>query len=199
MSNDTSPNQSPNGRADSTGSEHNGTGFDDLGASDLNPPDDPNEPVSDLSNSGGFISSDGEPDFELHPRYLGQSMAGHTEYFVKALSEALDSAKLDESLVLQAQLSGHLNKKTSDLAEKHAELVDRLLRLKALVSSHFTQNRIGQLEKDIASLAARTAILTHGHSRSLLFGKVSVPGVAQRFPIEYNQAKDKVLERPDLT
>lgn len=157
--------------------------------------------MSELSEDD-YITSDEEiltnvvsSDEQRHYFGFGSSFAEHTEYFSKSLSYALDSIKLDKSLVAQAQLSGHLNNKSQKLAEKHEELIEKIATLRILYNYHVGSNRIGELEKDLVDLHSRIDNLKNGLPKTLLFGRKGTVGVAEKYPIEYNQAKDKVLER----
>lgn len=134
-------------------------------------------------------------DEQRHHFAFGSTFAEHTEYFSKSLSYALDSVKLDKSLVAQAQLSGHLNDKSQKLAEKQGELADKITSLRSLYRQHVMSNRIGELEKALADLSSRIENVKNGRTKSLLFGRKGSVGVAEKYPIEYNQARDKVLER----
>lgn len=158
--------------------------------------------LSGLSEDDDYITSDEEvlrtvmsSDDQRHHFAYGSSFAEHTEYFSQSLSNALDSVKLDKSLVAQAQLSGHLNNKSQKLAEKHDLLVEKISNLRNLYNYHIGTNRIGELEKDLGELHSRIDNLRGGMAKSLLFGRKGTVGVAEKYPIEYNQAKDKVLER----
>lgn len=134
-------------------------------------------------------------DEQRHHFAYGSTFAEHTEYFSKSLSYALESVALDKSLVAQAQLSGHLNNKSQKLAEKHQELTDKISSLRSLYRNHVMNNRIGELEKDLGDLVRRMEHLRNGMSKSLLFGRKGTMGVAEKYPVEYNQAKEKVFER----
>ncbi|SGZ57583.1 CIC11C00000001187 [Sungouiella intermedia] len=149
-----------------------------------------------------YITSDDEIlttvvslDEQRHHFAYGSTFAEHTDYFSKSLSHALDSVKLDKSLVAQAQLSGYLNNKSQKLAEKHLELIERITSLRSLYRNHVLSNRMGDLEKDLAELNTRIENIKNGMAKTLLFGRKGTVGVAEKYPVEYNQAKDKVLER----
>lgn len=159
--------------------------------------------VTDSSNSSEdeFVSSgddylDPLPlDEQHHPLFASSSIAEHTAYFEKSLNETLDSLKLDDSLVLQAQLSGQLNQKSTELHEKKLQMISKVQSLKALYKYHITEDRIGKLESDIKSINTRVGILMSGVSRKGVFGKSKKLGVCDKYPVEFNKAKDKVLER----
>lgn len=155
-----------------------------------------------LDSEDDYITSDEDilttvmsSDDQRHHFAYGSTFAEHTEYFSKSLSYALDSVKLDKSVVAQAQLSGHLNNKLQKLAEKHTELVDKISTLKKLYAYHLSTGRVTELEKDLADITNRINTLKNGLPKTLLFGRKGTVGVAEKYPIEYNQAKDKVLER----
>ncbi|KAM9936044.1 hypothetical protein OXX80_004398 [Metschnikowia pulcherrima] len=98
---------------------------------------------------------------------------------------------------MQARLSGQLNDKSQLLSEKQTEILTRLGTLKELYETYISKNKLGDLEKDIDQLAVRLRNLKNGQTKSTLFGKKTSSGVADKYPVEYNQAKDKVLERLD--
>lgn len=175
--------------ATASGSNGNTSHHDDEDEVSLNSEDDYITSDEDLLTT--VMSSD---DQRHHFAY-GSTFAEHTEYFSKSLSYALDSVKLDKSLVAQAQLSGHLNNKSQKLAEKHEELLDKISTLRNLYRDHLSSNRMGELEKDLADLTSRIDRIKNGLPKTLLFGRKGTVGVAEKYPIEYNQAKDKVLER----
>ncbi|CAK9437999.1 uncharacterized protein LODBEIA_P23660 [Lodderomyces beijingensis] len=129
----------------------------------------------------------------------------HARYFANSLQQALDSSELDKSLVLQAQISGNLNNENQKLIEQRELLSAKLMNLQQLFESNFgtrannKASRVERLRGEISSIEHRIEKLKNGGSKSsfpisFLKAKPKV-GVAQRFPIEYNQARDKVLER----
>ncbi|GEQ72336.1 hypothetical protein JCM33374_g6023 [Metschnikowia sp. JCM 33374] len=171
----------------------------------------PSEDVRDSIQSGSdgidsdddYISSGEDealdsleaPASRPHQLTYGTSIAEHTAFFEKSLSDALDSVSLDSSLAFQAQLSGSLNDKAQLLAEKQTQLLERMETLKTLYKQYIGENKLGDLEKDIETVTVRLRHLKHGHSKTTLFRKNNSLGVVDQYPIEYNQAKDKVLER----
>lgn len=151
-----------------------------------------------------YITSDDEllntvlsSDEQRHHFSYTTSLSDHAEYFSKTLSHAMESVQLDKSLAAQAQLSGQINNKNQKLLEKQAELAKKLSDLKGLYEYHLASNRIGDLEKDIRGISVRIEALKKGSQKSLLFGSRPQIGVAGRYPVEYNQARDKVLERSE--
>lgn len=132
---------------------------------------------------------------ERHHFAFGSTAAQNTEYFVKALSDAMESLEMDNSLAAQAQLSGYLNNQNQKLVEKRLQLVEKLANIRRLHKMHIENNRIGVLESDLKDLSNRINRLKHGAPKSLLFKNNGTIGVAEKYPIEYNKAKDKVLER----
>lgn len=187
--------------------EHTNTGHDPEpdGGSDINTNDNSsiksdNEAPDTLSAaSDDYITSDEDilttvmSEDQRHHFALGSTL--DAEYFAKSLEYALDSVQLDKSLVAQAQLSGHLNNKSQKLADKQAEVEARIAALKKLYTRHVMENRIGGLEKDLVELHARIDALKNGLPKTLLFGRKGTVGIAEKYPVEYNQARDKVLER----
>lgn len=158
--------------------------------------------ILELDSEDDYISSgddvlDSLENSENQHRHLtyGSGLAEHTAFFEKSLGEALDLVALDSSLALQAQLSGQLNDKAKLLLEKQAQILNRVQTLKGLYKQYISDNKLGELEKDIDLLDTRISRLKHGHSKQTLFRKKTSLGVVDRFPIEYNQARDKVVER----
>lgn len=140
-----------------------------------------------------------EEESAAHHRHLtyNSGIAEHAAFFEKSLDEALDLVSLDSSLAMQARLSGQLNDKSQLLSEKQTEILTRLGTLKELYETYISKNKLGDLEKDIDQLAVRLRNLQNGQTKSTFFGKKTSSGVADKYPVEYNQAKDKVLERLD--
>ena len=162
--------------------------------------DDDDYLISDDEDLSRILSHDLE-----HARLPGsQNMADHVKFFADTLSQALDCADIDKSLVLEAQISGHLNNENQKIIEKKELLLEKLRNLQLLYGKNFgmaedaKQNRVDRMRDDITNIEQRIARLKNGAK-----GKSSIPflkgkqrlGVVQKFPIEYNQAKDKVLER----
>lgn len=145
--------------------------------------------------SSGDEGQNGSSDKQRNRIAYNSSLTEHAEYFTKTLAQALDSAQMDRSLVVQAQLSGHINNKNQNLIEKKEELLQKLGLLKQLHEKHVASDRLGQLEKDIKDLSIRLNLLKNGVQKTLLLGRKHSEGVAQKFPVEYNQARDRILER----
>lgn len=182
--------------------------MDDQASPAIDPPQDESSDSEGASleyiDSGDdFISSGDEAC--LHQQSSGEHhaslstgrLAQHTSYFERLLNESLDSTALDNSLRLQAQLSGQLNDVAQRLVDKEVELCQALSRLKEHYKFHFTENRIANLESDLDAVTSTIARITKGSAKSLLFGRKVTLGVADRHPIEYNRAKEKVLERSE--
>ncbi|RLV94113.1 hypothetical protein JA1_001973 [Spathaspora sp. JA1] len=155
------------------------------------------------SSEDDYIASDEDltlalsHSFELPPNlpFTG-SLTDHTNYFVSTLNTALDSIELDKSLVLQAQISGHLNNENQKLLEKRKVLIEKLHNLQSLYNDHFQASdkkpsKIDQMKSDIGNLQQRIEKLKYG-SKTIFKSK---EGVVKKYPIEYNQARDKVVER----
>ncbi|KAM9897756.1 hypothetical protein OXX79_006692 [Metschnikowia pulcherrima] len=158
----------------------------------------------DASSDDEYLSSgdealEGLEESAAHHRHLtyNSGIAEHAAFFEKSLNEALDSVSLDSSLAMQARLSGQLNDKSQLLSEKQTEILTRLGMLKELYETYISKNKLGDLEKDIDQLTVRLRNLKNGQTKSTFFGKKTSSGVADKYPVEYNQAKDKVLERLD--
>lgn len=148
-----------------------------------------------------------------HRVNYASSITEHVAYLSNSLSHALDSINLDKSLVVQAQLSGQLNNEKQKLIDKRQEVIDKLTTLKRLYSHNFALsydpklktniNRVGKLKRDIRRIESRVEALKMGSTNNTNSGIKAIftsknhnkIGLAQRYPIEYNQAKDKVLER----
>lgn len=147
-----------------------------------------------ISSDEEFLSSVISSDDRRH-HFAHTTIADHTEYFTKSLSRALQSLHLDKSLVAQAQLSGQINDKNQKLVEKYEQLHERLAAIQQQYEYHIAQKRLGTLESDIKSLSSRIDALRNGSSKLLLFKSKRSKGIAETYPIEYNQAKEKVIER----
>lgn len=157
------------------------------------PPLSPASPSlsSGLSDDLGFLEAyEGLP----YPTSLGD----HATYFATALANAIDSVNLDKSLAAQAQLSGKLNSDAQRLLDKRHECLARLQTLQELYSDRFDRgrgtSRSDRLHRALCDIEARVDKLTHGSAPLVsVFGRT--PGVLQKYPVEYNQARDKVVER----
>lgn len=137
------------------------------------------------------------------------NIAEHAALLADALSIALDSTELDDSLVSQAKTSGMLRNETYRLDEKAQELKSCINTLKALYKENFAPKshsasgpklrKVEIIALELAGLEKRLDALTNGPKASsisnILGTKRKAVGVAQMFPVEYNQARDKVLER----
>lgn len=147
--------------------------------------------ISDDDMLSPVISSDEQ---RQHFAY-GSTGSQNVDYFEKSLSYAMESAQMDKCLVAQAQLSGQLNDKNQKLMEKQAEIIQKLASLRKLHEFHIVSNKVGDLENDIKEINIRLNRLKHGIPKTLIFKNNGTIGIADRFPVEYNKAKDKVLER----
>ncbi|WPK23826.1 hypothetical protein PUMCH_001073 [Australozyma saopauloensis] len=157
-------------------------------------------PLSDSDDE--FISSDNDSlskilsGKQFNSLGCGSTFSEHVLYFEKALDVALDSHQLDKSLVAQAKLSGHLNDTNRILIEKQQELTESLERLRHLFKHHIASKRIDDLDTNLRQINTRIRNLKHGPPKTLFFGKSKL-GVMDKYPVEYNQARDKVLDRPE--
>lgn len=155
-----------------------------------------------IDSDSSYIDSgdDADIDFTTSTRFTS-NLSDHARSLCESISDVLDLVELDKVMAIQAQLSGRLNNQNQQLSLKKSELVLRVERLKSLYNIHFkpqsgnTASRVKKLSKDIKSLELLVSELTHG--QKLIFGLHldGQSGVAERYPIEYNKARDKVLER----
>lgn len=202
---------------DTYGNQNNdsedGTGEMDENEMDENELDE--ELDEELDDDDDYLLSD-ENDFDgaaphdNHRMGYNATLSDHSDYLLGTLNHALDSLDLDKSLVLQAQLSGILNNENQKITEKRLQVLEKLEYLKGLFKKNFDPSCnpdskgkvsvIGQLNQDIKNLEHRIDVLKNGHQPSSLRsmfggGPQKINGIINRFPVEYNQAKDKVLER----
>lgn len=172
-------------------------------------------PLGDISNSlsdseDDYIVSEDEVSavFSLggtHGRFpYTSSLSDHAQYLSKTLDRALESLLLDKSLVIQAQLSGHINNENQQILDKRRLLAQKMETLKQLYNENFVKvvegsTKVARLGKDIATVEGRVARLRDGNKGlgrlGGLFAASGRQGVAEKYPVEYNQARDKVLER----
>lgn len=161
----------------------------------------------DLSDIGESIEN---PSTTERPSLNGiASLSEHLGYLSQALMNALDSIDLDKSLAIQAKTSGLLNSETHRLLEKTQELAECMSRLDKLYKGNFVPRYDSTTKTSVRSVDVlnqryiraenRLHILLHGKKTKrisrIFAGKHSTTGVPDRYPIEYNQARDKVLER----
>lgn len=182
-----------------------------------------NEIISNSNNSTDLTFSDTEDDYMLsddeelnrilsretsnhhHGLPSSGSMVDHAQFFAEALSHALDSIDIDRSLVLQAQISGKLNNENQKIIEKKEILIEKLKNIQLMYGKNFglladgKESRVDKMKKDISFIENRITKLMHGGSETKssipFFKNKSNMGVEQKYPIEFNQAKDKVIER----
>lgn len=151
------------------------------------PPSTPTDSDSDSS----YLLSDTEERLTYTP-------IPDTQYLTSTLAHALDSMELDKSLVLQAKLSGYLNNENQKINEKRQLVLQKLQSLKTLHQANFKPQgnaRIDRLTQDIKDIELRIKNIKHGSS-SLLGLFRTQTGLVNKYPVEYNQARDTVLERP---
>lgn len=165
-----------------------------------------------LSDEEDLNNVNSNPDEGGTRMNYSTSMADHIAYLSNSLTYALDSLQLDKSLVLQAQLSGQLNNEKQKIIDKRKEVVDKIENLKTLYAYNFVSasnqslksnvSRVDRLQQDITEIENRIEKLKSGPSknngstfRTMFNSKNHNMGIANKYPIEYNQAKDKVLER----
>jgi len=183
-----------------------------------------NEIITNSNNSTDLTFSDTEDDYMLsddeelnrilsretsnhhhHGLPSSGSMVDHAQFFAEALSHALDSIDIDRSLVLQAQISGKLNNENQKIIEKKEILIEKLKNIQLMYGKNFglladgKESRVDKMKKDISFIENRITKLMHGGSETKssipFFKNKSNMGVEQKYPIEFNQAKDKVIER----
>lgn len=148
-----------------------------------------------------YIMSDDEDLTALYGEHFPVLLNEHATFLLNSLAHAMDSLELDKSLVLQAQLSGQLNNENQKIVEKRQQLVSQLHLLKEQYEENFVRDprtgrsKVEVMQNDLKSLEKRLYRLKHGTRKPSLFGGSSVRGMASEFPVEYNQARDKILER----
>lgn len=118
-------------------------------------------------------------------------------YLAESLTATLESVELDKSLALEAQMSGRLNSRNQELLSKKLLLVERLENLQQLYKKYFkppnetSLSTVDHIRSELKLLEQRVHELKHGKT-TMFRHKL---GIVEKFPIEYNQAKEKVLER----
>lgn len=170
---------------------------------------DEDEANDDDSSGDDYIVSDDNEYEDILSEGVNVTSTDRVNYLNGTLDYALSSLELDKSLVLQAQLSGMLNNENQKLLDKRQELLDKLQLLQSLFKERFTprydpetKTNISMVQKmnhDLKDLEKRLKVLKEGTKDKLMLpflGGKKKDGIQNRFPIEYNQAKDKVLERP---
>lgn len=165
--------------------------------------------LSDEEELNNLLSS---PNDNQNRVNYATSMSDHVAYFTNALSHTLESILLDKSLVLQAQLSGQLNNEKQKLVDKNKEVLEKIESIRNLHAynfnphyDHSTKTNISKVEKlrhDITEIESRLEKLKNGVSKgnsstlgTFFKSKKHRIGVSNKYPVEYNQSKDKVLER----
>ncbi|CAH6723263.1 putative biogenesis of lysosome-related organelles complex 1 subunit KXD1 [[Candida] jaroonii] len=161
----------------------------------------PNNTTTTTSDSQDHPDSDSDSSYLLSDteERLTYNAVPDTQYLTSTLSHGLDSMELDKSLVLQTKLSGYLNNENQKINEKRQLVIQKLQSLKSLHSANFKPNggvsKVEQLTNDIKDIESRIRNIKHGNTTLLgLFRSQS--GLVNKYPVEYNQARDKVLERP---
>lgn len=185
--------------------EHDdGNGNDDDGGIEDGDTSDDNDGDSDTDDDYDISETDEFEDLEnvSHDARFVANLTEHSKYLTNVLAQALELVDLDKSLVLQAQLSGRLNNENQKIIDKTNLIRQKLVQLQLSYQENFQPksggiSKIAQLKLDIANLESRLNVLKHGSKPSLfkLKKKSQVENIAEKYPIEYNQAKDKVIER----
>ncbi|EGV66464.1 hypothetical protein CANTEDRAFT_112190 [Yamadazyma tenuis ATCC 10573] len=172
------------------------------------------EPVGSSDEDDYLLSDDNvseETTFsgEGHRMGYNATLSERADYLAGTLDHALDSLELDKSLVVQAQLSGMLNNENQNITEKRQQILEKLKMLQDLLHKNFeprfdpeTNTKISVVQKlnhDIKNIETRIRVLKEGRKdkgvMSFLGNSKNVKGVMSLYPIEYSQARDKVLER----
>lgn len=183
----------------------------DQGMSTPTPPEEP-EMVDldtgqpgDSSSESFFLSEDAELANNSHNDYQYMSIMDHSNYLSNALSSAMESIELDKSLALQAQLSGNLNNERQRLVDKQEEVLAKLQHIQTMYNKHFrpttdtrgSHSRISTLELEFSRIEGHINRLKFGKDSSHLASifKTKTPGIVDSHPVEYNKARDKILER----
>lgn len=164
-----------------------------------------------ISDEEELDNINSNPNYSENHKNYSTGMTDHIAYLSNSLSYALDSLHLDKSLVLQAQLSGQLNNEKQKIIDKRKELVDKIENVKNLYAYNFgstneglksSVSRVETLRQDITQTECRIDRLKSGTPKengttfqTIFKSKNQNIGIANKYPIEYNQAKDKVLER----
>lgn len=154
---------------------------------------------SDEEDDEYLVSDDNEgyDSEESHRIDYSATLSERLQYLTASLDNALDSLELDKSLVIQAQLSGLLNNESQKILEKQELLKQKIQLLKLLYRKNFTPvddqklSVAQRVQHDLKDIESRIKVLKHGKTK--LFTKTE--GMISKYPVEYNQAKDKILER----
>ncbi|CAI5758591.1 unnamed protein product [Candida verbasci] len=164
-----------------------------------------NQSQSEASSDDYILSDDEELhnilSHDINPHLNTTNLSDHASYFQDSLSNAMDSIEIDKSLALKAQISGNINNENQKLIEKNQQLKESISRLQELFKKNFAVSndskisKVDQMKNDIVNIEKRIKKLTNGYESKGIFKNKKVMGVAQKFPIEYNKARDKVLER----
>lgn len=159
----------------------------------------------DSSSESFFLSEDAELANNSHNDYQYMSIMDHSNYLSNALSSAMESIELDKSLALQAQLSGNLNNERQRLVDKQAEVLAKLQHIQNMYNRNFrpttdtrgSHSRISTLELEFSRIEGHINRLKYGKDSSHLASifKTKTPGIVDSHPVEYNKARDKILER----
>ncbi|CCE85244.1 Piso0_004826 [Millerozyma farinosa CBS 7064] len=168
-----------------------------------------NDPVDDSSSDDNLTGTASNSSDSFTGPLLSVAMSEYSSYLYNSLNKALDSTQLDKSLALEAKMSGTLNNENQKIIEKQEEVIEKLTKVKALYEEFFNprynsatkkMSRIDTLKHDIATLEKRIRLLKEGKSKSgpsllgLRSKKDSTP-LPKRYPVEYNKARDKIVER----
>lgn len=157
------------------------------------------------SSADSFLSSnDAQLAINSHSEHHYMSLIDHSNYFSNALATAMESIELDKSLALQAQLSGNLNNEKRLLVDKQTEVLAKLTHIQELYNRNFrpitdsrgSHSRISALELEFSRIEGQLHRLKYGKDSSIVsLFKTRQAGLVEKYPVEYNKARDKVLER----
>lgn len=169
-----------------------------------------NDLEHDASSDDSLTGTDSDSSDSFTGPPLSATMSEYSSYLYNSLNKAMDSTQLDKSLALEAKMSGMLNNENQKIREKQQEVIEKLAKVKTLYEEFFRprynsvtkkkMSRIDTLKHDIATLEKRIRLLKEGKSKNgpSLLGlrnkKSNVP-LAERYPVEYNKARDKIFER----
>ncbi|CCE86342.1 Piso0_004826 [Millerozyma farinosa CBS 7064] len=169
-----------------------------------------NDSEGDTSSDDNLTGTASNSSDSFTGPLLSVAMSEYSSYLYNSLNKALDSTQLDKSLALEAKMSGTLNNENQKVIEKQQEVIEKLTKVKTLYEEFFSprynsvtkkkMSRIDTLKHDIATLEKRIRLLKEGKSKSgpsllgLRSKKNSAP-LPTRYPVEYNKARDKIVER----
>ena len=131
------------------------------------------------------------------------NLGNHAKYLSNSILLSLDSSDVDKALVFEAQISGNLNNENQKLVEKTSLLQEKLATIQSLCDAYFgikdstKLSRVEKLRSDISVIEKRLERLKCGRQNSFPASliKGQERGVIEEYPVEYYEARDKVIER----